>query len=151
MNRFASFPDSSFAITAVLRRLLSTPNLKLVEVVLFKLFMAKIPRVLWTELHFQLLTTLVEMRLKKIYKLHERENFELSKMRSIKLKLTSIASFLSSKKVIWCRFIFERSVSREDNLLSSSLELMDHSKLSNALVKMPTRLNYQLSMRFQKH
>ena len=48
MNRFASFPDSSFAITAVLRRLLSTPNLKLVEVVLFKLFMAKIPRVLWT-------------------------------------------------------------------------------------------------------
>jgi hypothetical protein len=28
---------------------------------------------------------------------------------------------------------------------------MDHSKLSNALVKMPTRLNYQLSMRFQKH
>lgn len=72
-------------------------------------------------------------------------------MRSIKLKLTSIASFLSSKKVIWCRFIFERSVSREDNLLSSSLELMDHSKFSNALVKMPTRLNYQLSMRFQKH
>ncbi|CAI8600733.1 unnamed protein product [Vicia faba] len=36
MNRFASFPDSSFAITAVLRRLLSTPNLKLVEVHLRK-------------------------------------------------------------------------------------------------------------------
>ncbi|KAK4364557.1 hypothetical protein RND71_015915 [Anisodus tanguticus] len=47
------------------------------------------------------------------------------------------------------RFIFERSLSREENLLSSSLEVMDHSKFSNALVKMPTRLNYQVSMRFR--
>lgn len=35
------------------------------------------------------------------------------------------------------------------HLRKESLELMDHSKFSNALVKMPTRLNYQLSMRFQ--
>ncbi|PHU04730.1 Photosystem I chlorophyll a apoprotein A1 [Capsicum chinense] len=48
------------------------------------------------------------------------------------------------------KFIFERSLSRKDNLLISNLELMDHSKFSNALVKMPTMIELPAEYEVQK-
>lgn len=81
-----------------------------------------------------------EERVKQIKKLHERIREKIAKQNEkYQAQANKHRLFAEFKEgdLVWV------------HLRKESLELMDHSKFSNALVKMPKRLNYQLSMRFQ--